>query len=61
MGSTTVKISLGLFFSVIIYYVNNFFYVMGSTERISVLTAVFIPIFILTVVNTLMMKNIDEK
>ena len=34
---------------------------MGSTERMSILTAVFIPIFILTIVNTLMMKNINEK
>ena len=61
LSSTTIKISLGLFFSVIIYYVNNFFFVMGSTERMSILTAVFIPIFILTIVNTLMMKNINEK
>ena len=34
LDNTTVKISLGLFFSVIIYYINNFFYVMGSTEKI---------------------------
>ena len=33
--SNTFKISIGLFFSVIIYYLNNFFNVMGSTEKIN--------------------------
>ena len=57
LGNTTIKISLGLFFSVIIYYLNNFFFVMGSTERLSILTA----ICVLIIVNTLMIKNINEK
>ena len=34
VNSSTFKISLGLFLSVVIYYLNNFFYVMGSTERL---------------------------
>ena len=33
INSATFKICLGLFFSVIIYYVNNFFYVLGETEN----------------------------
>ena len=33
LKNTGIKISLGLFSSVIIYYVNNFFYVLGSTEN----------------------------
>ena len=61
LGNTTIKISLGLFFSVIIYYLNNFFFVMGSTERLSVLTAISTPICVLIIVNTLMIKNINEK
>ena len=61
LDSTTVKISLGLFFSVIIYYINNFFFVMGSTEKISILPAVLIPLIILTLINSIMLKNINEK
>ena len=51
LDNTTIKISLGLFFSVIIYYINNFF-VMGSTEKLSAIPAVFLPLvllFLLTV------------
>ena len=61
LDNTTIKISLGLFFSVIIYYLNNFFFVLGSTEKITVLSSVFIPLIILTIVNSLMLKNINEK
>ena len=61
LHNTTFKISLGLFFSVIIYYINNFFMVMGSTERISLILAVFIPLILLTIVNSLMLNKINEK
>ena len=61
LHNTTFKISLGLFFSVIIYYVNNFFMVMGSTERISLILAVFIPLILLTIINSLMLNKINEK
>ena len=61
LEGTTIKISIGLFFSVIIYYMNNFFHVMGNTERISVLTSVFLPLLILSLINIFMipkqMKN----
>ncbi len=59
--STTFKISLGLFFSVIIYYINNFFFVMGSTERISIHSAVIIPLILLSIINFLMCRKINEK
>ena len=59
--STTLKISIGLFCSVIIYYVNNFFYVLGNTERISFFIAVWLPLIILSIVNTFMLKKINEK
>jgi lipopolysaccharide export system permease protein len=45
--STTYKISLGLFFSVIIYYLNNFSQVLGSTEKIPLFFSVFIPLIII--------------
>ena len=43
--SNTLKISIGLFLCVIIYYVNNLFNVMGSTEKINYLLSIWIPIF----------------
>ena len=61
LHNTTFKISLGLFFSVIIYYINNFFMVMGNTERLSLLLAVLTPLILLTMVNSLMLKKINEK
>ena len=53
LSNTTLQITFGLFFSVIIYYLNNFFYVLGSTEKIGVQLAVFIPLIILSFVNFL--------
>lgn len=59
--SSTAKIALGLFFSVIIYYVNNFFYVLGSTEKMSLLLSISIPLIGLSIINSLMLTNINEK
>lgn len=61
LSTTTLQITLGLFFSVIIYYLNNFFYVLGSTEKIGVQLAVFVPLLILSFVNFLMLNKINEK
>ena len=58
---STFKITLGLFLSVIIYYANNFFFVLGSTEKLPLLIAVFFPLLGLTLLNGLMLKNINEK
>jgi lipopolysaccharide export system permease protein len=54
-------ISLGLFISVLIYYINNFFYVVGNTEKISETSSVWIPMFIFALLNTIMIKKINEK
>ena len=59
--STTVKILIGLFFSVIIYYLNNFSYVLGSTEKISLLLSIISPMLILTTINCLMLYRANEK
>ena len=61
LHNSTFKISLGLFFSVIIYYINNFFMVLGSTERVSLVLAIFIPLIILTIINGLLLNRINEK
>ena len=41
------RIVLGLFCSVVIYYFSNFFYVLGSTEKINLAISVTIPLLIL--------------
>ena len=60
-NSKIIKIVIGLFFSVVIYYINNLFNVMGSTERIPLIVSVWTPIIFLTLVNLIMLININEK
>ena len=60
-NSKIIKIIIGLFFSVVIYYINNLFNVMGSTERIPLIVSVWTPIIFLTLVNLIMLININEK
>ncbi len=59
--NNTLKISIGLFSSVIIYYINNFFYVLGNTERISILIAIWFPLIMLGIINIIMLNKINEK
>jgi lipopolysaccharide export system permease protein len=59
--STTFKIMIGLFFSVTIYYINNFFNVMGSTEKIPLMISIWTPIIFLFLVNLIMLVRINEK
>ena len=61
MNSSTYKISIGLFFSVIIYYLYNFFQVLGSTERLPLIISILAPLLILTIVNNIMLFKINEK
>ena len=60
-NSKFIKIIIGLFFSVIIYYINNFFNVMGSTEKLPLLVSIWTPIIFLSLVNLIMIININEK
>lgn len=57
----TFKITIGLFASVIIYYLNNFFYVLGSTEKINLLISVSSTLVLLALTNLLMINKINEK
>ena len=61
LSNTTLQITFGLFFSVIIYYLNNFFNVLGSTEKINAQLAIFIPLIVLSFINFLMLNKINEK
>ena len=59
--SNTLKISFGLFLSVLIYYINNFLNVLGKTEKINILLSVWMPILILIVINCIYAFKINEK
>ena len=60
-NSKVLKIIIGLFFSVIIYYINNFFNVMGSTEKLPLMVSIWTPIIFLSLINLIMLVNINEK
>ena len=61
LKSSILKISIGLFFSVLIYYLFNFFNVLGKTEKIDLFSSVLLPIVLLTIVNSLMIRRFNEK
>ena len=61
LRGSSIKITIGLFCSVLIYYINNFFYVLGNTERIPLLISIWIPLIILSMINIIMLRNINEK
>ena len=60
-NSNTLKISFGLFSSVLIYYMNNFFNVMGKTEKIPIIFSVWAPIIFLIIINFIYTIKINEK
>ena len=59
--SKSLKIIIGLFFSVIIYYINNFFYVLGTSEKINAISSVIIPLMMLGITNYFLIRNINDK
>ncbi len=61
LKSSILKISIGLFFSVVIYYLFNFFNVLGKTEKIDLFSSVLLPIILLTAVNSFMIRKFNEK
>ena len=61
LKSNTLKLVFGLFVSVLIYYINNFFYVLGNTEKLSVFISVWSPLFILSIISMFYLRNINEK
>lgn len=61
LKSFTLKIGIGFLLAVIIYYFNNFFNVLGTTQKISYISSVWMPLIILTLINSFMILDIDEK
>ena len=60
-----IVIIFGLITSVIIYYLYNYFYVLGLTEKINVNLSILLPLFILLIAvylisNLALRENMDE-
>jgi len=55
------RITLGIFFSVIIYYVNYFLNVLGVNEKIPLILSIFIPLIILSIINFISIIKLNEK
>lgn len=58
---TILKIVFGLFFSVIIYYIFNFFYVLGTINKFSIFVSIWVPILVLSLINLVMINKINAK
>ena len=59
--NTFFKITLGIFLSVIIYYINNFFSVLGTNEKIPLILSIFLPLIILSIINFISIIKLNEK
>ncbi len=59
--SNILKIVIGLFFSVLIYYISNFFNVMGTTEKLPLMVSIWTPLILLGTINFIMLFKINEK
>ena len=55
------KITLGILLSVIIYYINYFFNILGSNEKIPLLLSILMPLIILTIINFISIIKLNEK
>jgi len=60
-GNKYTRIILGLFCSVVIYYITNYFYVLGSTEKIDLAVSIGSPLLILFLINIYFVRNINAK
>ena len=59
--NTFFKITLGILSSVIIYYINNFFHVLGTNEKIPLILSIFLPLVILLIINFASIIKLNEK
>ena len=59
--NTYFNIILGIFLSVIIYYINNFLNVLGTNEKIPLTLSIFLPLVILLIINFISIIKLNEK
>ena len=59
--NTFFNITLGIFLSVIIYYINNFLSALGTNEKIPLTLSIFLPLIILLIINFISIIKLNEK
>ena len=59
--NTLFKIIYGIFLSVIIYYINYFFNILGTSEKIPLILSIAFPLVILLIINIFSIIEINEK
>ena len=59
--SSLFRIILGIFLSVIIYYISNFFNVLGTSEKIPLFLSIWLPLIILSIINIIFILRLNEK
>jgi len=55
------KIVFGIFFSVIIYYINYFINVLGINGKIPLILSVVMPLILLSIINFISIIRVNEK
>jgi len=55
------SITLGIFLSVVIYYLNYFLNILGTNQKIPLMLSILLPLIILTIINFTYMIKINEK
>tara|TARA_B110000091_G_scaffold170501_1_gene183087 strand:+ start:48 stop:275 length:228 start_codon:yes stop_codon:yes gene_type:complete len=56
-----LHIFIGIFLSVIIYYISHFSALLGSNNRIPLILSVWFPVLILTIISSVGLVRINEK
>ena len=59
--NTLFKIIFGIFLSVIIYYINYFFNILGTSEKIPLILSIAFPLVILLIINIISILELNEK
>ena len=60
-AGTFFKLVFGVLISVIIYYINYFFNVLGINEKIPLLLSIWLPLFLIFTLCVIFLININEK
>ena len=55
------NIAIGIFLSVIIYYINYFLNILGTSEKIPLMLSIFLPLIILSIINFASIIRLNEK
>ena len=60
-GSKILNITLGIFLSVVIYYVNYFSSLLGTNGKIPIILSIWLPLIILFIISSIGLVRLNEK